>query len=515
MMRKVFSLPPRHGRGRSTLPMMLALIVTFVMLGAYPLSAAAADTPTVQVTVDTHHTLATIPETALGTNAAVWDGHLLDQGVPDLLHNAGVKVIRYPGGSTSDVYHWQSNTTEPNQGYANPNNTFDAFMNVAQATGAQPMITVDYGAGTPQEAADWVQYANKGGVGYTGPVPTYTGGSSTGHTYGIKYWEIGNELYGNGTFGANWEYDLHEKGPVAYANNALQFIQAMKAVDPSIKIGIVLTSPGDWPDSVAAPGLSTDWNNTVLSILGKQIDFADVHWYAQNPGNESDAGLLASTSALPGKVATLKTELQQYSPGKNVPIMITETNSVSYNPGKQTTNLVNALFLASNYMNWLESGVQNVDWWDIHNGIVTWGNNSPTLYGSNQYGDYGLLSTGDSEPPANTPFPTYYSLQMLHHFVDGNGSMVASSTDQSLIEVHAVRQHNGKLALLLINKDPQQSYQLKLAGGCGDQQASATVYFYGQNSSAITVQYISGKALSTQTLPPYSLTTIVLNGENN
>jgi alpha-L-arabinofuranosidase len=47
------------------------------------------------------------------------------------------------------------------------------------------MITVNYGSGTPQEAAGWVQYANKGGPGYTGPVPTYPGASSTGHTYGI------------------------------------------------------------------------------------------------------------------------------------------------------------------------------------------------------------------------------------------------------------------------------------------------------------------------------------------
>lgn len=500
MMRKIFSLPARQDGGRFRLPMLLALIATFVMLCAYPLSAAAADNPTVQVAVDAQHTLVAIPETALGTNAAVWDSHLLDKGIPDLLNNAGVQAIRYPGGSTADAFHWQTNTVEPNNTSAGEDN-FDAFMGVVHQTHAQPIITANYGSGTPAEAAAWVQYANQ-----------------VKH-YHIKYWEIGNEIYGNGTFGANWEYDTHsEKGPVAYANNALQFIQAMKAVNPSIQIGIVLTSPGDWPDGVTAPGLSTDWNHTVLSILGQQIDFADVHWYAQNPGNESDTSLLASTSALPGKIATLKTELQQYSPGRNVPIMITESNSVSYNPGKQTTNLVNALFLASNYMNWLESGVQNVDWWDIHNSIVTWGNTNPTLYGSNQYGDYGLLSNGDTsgslaEPLVNTPFPTYYGLQMLHHFVDGGGSMVTSSTDQGLVEVHAIRQHNGKLALLLINKDPLQSYQVKLASGCGDQQAGATVYFYGENSSAITVQHISGKALSTQTLPPYSLTTIVLHGE--
>src|SRR2546423_352405 len=185
--------------------------------------------------------LGTLPATAFGINAAVWDGHLLDANLPGLLQQAGVKVVRYPGGSTADVYHWQTNSTEPGQSFANPNNTFDAFMGVVQQTGAQAMITVNYGSGTPQEAAGWVQYANEGGPGYAGPVPTYPGASSTGHRYGITYWEIGNELYGNGTYGAQHEYDLHTKGqgPVAYGQRAMQFIAAMKAVAPSIKVGVV------------------------------------------------------------------------------------------------------------------------------------------------------------------------------------------------------------------------------------------------------------------------------------
>ena len=78
-------------------------------------------------------------------------------------------------------------------------------MSVAQAAGAQPVITVNYGSnsagtggGDPNEAAAWVRYAN-----------------STKH-YGVSYWEIGNEVYGNGTYGANWETDLHaQKGPAA------------------------------------------------------------------------------------------------------------------------------------------------------------------------------------------------------------------------------------------------------------------------------------------------------------
>ena len=64
-------------------------------------------------------------------------------------------------------------------------------MTTAQAVGAEPIITVNYGTGTPALAAAWVTNAD------------------VTHNYGIKYWEVGNEVYGNGTYGANWEADSH------------------------------------------------------------------------------------------------------------------------------------------------------------------------------------------------------------------------------------------------------------------------------------------------------------------
>jgi hypothetical protein len=63
----------------------------------------------------------------------------------------------------------------------------------------------------------------------------------------------------------------------------VQYASAMKAVDPSIKVGAVLTLPGNWPDSVVAAGDSADWNKTVLSDAGGAIDFVIVHWYPSAP----------------------------------------------------------------------------------------------------------------------------------------------------------------------------------------------------------------------------------------
>ena len=82
----------------------------------------------------------------------------------------------------------------------------------------------------------------------------------------------------------------------------------------------------------------------VLPIACSSIDFVFAHWYAQEPGNESDAGLLAATRGIASTISTLRSEIKQYcgSHARAVQIMITETNSVSSKPGKQTVSLVDA-----------------------------------------------------------------------------------------------------------------------------------------------------------------------------
>lgn len=514
-----------------TLVAMLAgTIATSSSVAAYP-PRQAQNVAAAQATINAGASLGAIPGTAFGINTAAWDSHLLDASVPGMLRQDGVKVLRYPGGSTSDYYHWQSNTTETCSicGTVNASDTFDAFMGVVQATGAQAIITVNYGSGTPQEAAGWVQYANKGGPAYNGPVPTYPGGSSTGHNYGIKYWEIGNELYGNGTYGATWEYDTHGLGPATYANNVVAFSQAMKAVDSSIKIGLVLTAPGNWPDGQTSASSPQPWNDTVLPIACSSADFVVAHWYAQGPGGESDSGLLSapengettsvsSTPSIPSMVSTLRSKLNQYcgSHASAVQIMVTETNSVSYNPGKQTVSLVNALFLDDNYMNWLENGVANVDWWDLHNSIMTGTNDSPSLYGTANYGDYGVLSSGESsngvsEPPADTPFPTYYGLQMLHKFADACDQMLVASSNQSLVAVYAVKRADGSIGILLINKDPNTTYAVTLSWASFKPAPNPVAYFYGENSTSISRIREPGIVPDyLQVLPPYSLTTLIV-----
>jgi hypothetical protein len=521
---------PGVGTMRRRRRSVLALLAVpgIVLLGnapgaaARPLDAVVADS----VSVNASQSLATVPSTAIGLNASTYDGDITDSPVPGLISKAGVSVMRFPGGTESDQYNWKTDAdvlTGQKQAV-----NFDQFMSMIGQTQATPMITVNYGTGntigkseSPQEtgaqvAADWVNYAN------------------VQHHDNIKYWEIGNEVYGNDTYNAFWEPDDHcgaippssqpsTCGPAVYAQNVKAYISAMKAVDPTIKIGVVLTAPGSWPDGITAPGSPQSWNQTVLSALGSSIDFADVHWYPQNPSNvtppgPTDAGLLADPAQIPTVMTTLRSELSQYTGNASLPVMVTETNSVSSNPGKQTLSQVNALYLLQDYATWVENGAANVDWWQLHNGMVTTGDNGSSLYGTLGYGDYGVLSDATCgtvngsqvcEPPADTPFPAYYGLELAGQFLRPGDTLVSASSGAALVQSYAVKSADGSLRVLLVNDDPSSTYSVSLNyKGFAPSSATPAVTTLAPPGSSVTTA--SQGTASGQTLAPYTAELITL-----
>jgi Cellulose binding domain/Fibronectin type III domain len=463
-----------------------AALVAGVALTSGGVPAGAASTA-VNVTVNADEGLGTVPSTAYGLNQAVWDSQMNTQTSVNMLSQAGVEMMRYPGGSYGDIYNWQTNTAPG--GYVAPGTDFDQFMSTVKSVGAQAILIANYGSGTPQEAADWVRYAN------------ITKG------YHDEYWEIGNEIYGNGYYGSDWETDNHSShSPATYASNLMQYASAMKAVDPTIKIGAVLTLPGNWPDSVVAAGDSMDWNQAVLSDAGSAIDFVIVHYYP-SPDNAADA--LQTPEQLPGELAQLRQEIDQYAGpnGPNIGIAMTETDSnfdMDTQPG--------ALYAADTYFTALENGAFTVDWWDTRNGE---GTVSTAPDGATDYGDEGIFSSGQCnsanvcEPPLNTPFPVYYAIEMLSKVALPGDTLVKSSSSNSLVSVHAARNANGDLSVELINKDPSNAYTVNLNyEGWQPSSAAPTVYTYGDEATSITTAQ-TGTA-GTQVVPPYSIVTLKL-----
>ncbi len=495
-----FRAKAKHGLWSIVLAAMATSAASSVLITEAVNPAAAASNSgtssglSADVTINPSATLNTVPSTAFGLNTAVYDGYLTDPKLPPLLKADGAEMLRYPGGSTSDSYNWETNSIITGSGctncggYANPNNNFSSFMKVAQSAGAQPIITVNYGTGTPQLAAAWVQDAN------------------VTNNYNIKYWEVGNEVYGDGVYGASWEaINRTGLGPRTYANNALSYIQAMKAVDPNINVGVVLTTPGDWPDGIVLSGQTLDWNQTVLSTVGSEAGFVIIHWY---PNQTSESTFYNSLSVIPNTVAQVRALLEQYdgqAVGSKIPIFVTETNSSINNVPYAFTSHEAGVFAPFDELGWIASGAANVDWWDVHNGIGT-PSVDPTT-GVMNYNDMGILSNGTCsgsvcEPTSETPFPPYYGLEMLKYFTSTGDSIVTATSNQSSVAAYGSISPSGQRSVILGNES-NSTYQVNLSGIAASSSANATVYTYNPALNSGITQTQS--ATATVTLPPFSV----------
>ncbi|MEV4327816.1 cellulose binding domain-containing protein [Microbispora rosea] len=473
----------RRRRAGLALLTSAALAAASAVVAATAVSAPASAATSATVTVNTGTSLGTIPAAGHGVNVAVYDGNMNSSPVSGLLRDAGFTAVRYPGGSYGDIYHWKTHTTEG--GYVAPGTDFDTYVSTVRSAGAQPVVIANYGTGTAQEAADWVRYAN------------VTKG------YGVKYWEIGNEVYGNGHYGSGWEQDSHsDKSPRAYANNVLQYISAMKAEDSSIKVGVVLTTPGGWPDGVVGSGDSADWNNTVMSIVQDKADFVIVHWY---PGATSAADSLTKVSQIAPMVSTIRSLLGRYSGSRasSIGIAVTEAN-LNYQLNSATT----ALGAADSYLTWFENGVMNVDWWSLHNGTSS----SPKTNddGTTDYNDFGILSSGSSgEPPVNTPLPPYYGLAMVGRAGSPGDTLVKASSSSSLLAAHAVKTSGG-VNVVLVNKDLNNSTTVSLSYSGFSPGGTASVVQWRKGATSIGMSTAS--SATSITLPPYSITVVKASG---
>ncbi len=452
-------------------------------------------------TVNANSVVAPVSTNMLGVNLTWWDDKLTTSQTQQMVSAAGLAAFRFPGGSSSDDFHFNiaNNNNDP---VAVTIPQFAQFIQTAKGVG---LVTLDYGSGSPQEAAaelaylegsptdttvignglEWSDSANAWQtvdwktVGYWAslrvaqPLPKDDGynflriNHSTPFT-GITYWEVGNEEYGS------WEIDHHgtpgpggvntgkQHDPATYAAFAAAFAHYAAEIDPNISIGIDSGDPTGASDN--------NWTSNVLKAGVSQgfiPGFISDHSYMQAPGQESDSFLLQKTVTNPNSVLDWKTRYNDYesvlkadlgSQASKVHVMATEFNSVYANPGKQSTSLVNGLFIADSIGSLLGSGYTGGFVWDLRNGWSTSGNNSPSLYGWRQGGDYGLLGDPNTNNPPSTgpyvPYPSYFAEQLASKIVQAGGKVVSASSSISTLDVFAVKEANGHLDLLVINKNP-------------------------------------------------------------
>ena len=153
----------------------------------------------------------------------------------------------------------------------------DEFMGLCRKMGWQPMLTANLGTGTPEEAADWVEYCNLPAGTRHADMRVANGWRDP---HGVKLWCLGNELDGAWQLG---HVPAHE-----YALRALQAAKLMKDTDKSMEVVACGTCYPDQPTYI-------DWDRTVLETVGDLADYLSLHYYAKFKGDTADFLAITNT----------------------------------------------------------------------------------------------------------------------------------------------------------------------------------------------------------------------------
>jgi hypothetical protein len=275
------------------------------------------------------------------------------------------------------------------------------------------------------------------------------------------------------------------------------------------------------------------WTPIVLSqmkSLGVLPDFLIYHFYYQyTPGwsfysdsPDSDPILLqvaGNPSPLDwadwaSAASDLRQQLTDYlgSPGTNVELCVTENNSDAGNMGRQSTSLVNALYLADSTSQLIKTEFRSYLWWDLHNGPLISGDFDPTLYGWRSNGDFGILDA------SGLPYPTFYAKKLLQSFARPGDSVLNGTSDNLLLSAYAVHRTNGALTMLVINKSLTTNLTGQIALTNFIPSTTATIQSYGipQDQAAQTNGPAASQDIATNSstassnfsyvFPPLSLT---------
>jgi len=223
----------------------------------------------VRITVDADDIKGDISTMLTGVNMSYYyDTDLIwaDGSIAGYLRDVKAGILRYPGGCETSHFHWERPEVnwymdgwDPHIRNRDDHSGGDAYMSTddyikqCRAVGAEPLIGVNIQSGirfnriadSIAEAARWVKYCKD-------------------KNYNVKYWYLDNEPY----FGSNVGQITIEE----YVGYIKQFVPAMKAADPTIKI------VADWHSLISEPNYWAEYEY-LISEANEYFDIIDVHFY--------------------------------------------------------------------------------------------------------------------------------------------------------------------------------------------------------------------------------------------
>ena len=204
------------------------------------------------------------------------------------LRRLDMTAMRYPGGNFVSGYHWQDGVGPPAQRPTvrelawqsiEPNRFgTDEYIGLCRKLGWTPMLTVNLGTGTPEEARDWVEYCNcPAGTRYA----DLRAANGSREPHAVNLWCLGNEMDG--------PWQLGHLPADQYAIRAQQAAKMMKDTDSTIE----LVACGSCTTTLRT---YMDWDREVITHLGDLADYISLHRYVGNSDGDTPDYLAITAS---------------------------------------------------------------------------------------------------------------------------------------------------------------------------------------------------------------------------
>lgn len=250
-----------------------------------------------RVYIDSRRTISAIDRNVWGSflevlGRAIYEG-IFDPGnklsdangfrkdVMNEIRQLGVPIIRYPGGNFVSGYNWlngigpkESRPRELDKAWNSINsNQFgtDEFMAWCKLVGTEPLMGLNLGTGTPEEAAALVEYCNVEKGTKWSDLRRKNGIAAP---YNVKSWCLGNEMDG--------PWQIGHMSAVEYGMKAADAARQMRYVDPSLQL-IACGSSGPFMPTYL------EWDREVLEQCYDRVDGLSLHRYFENT-SESTGG---------------------------------------------------------------------------------------------------------------------------------------------------------------------------------------------------------------------------------
>ncbi len=393
------------------------------------------------------------------------------QQATNIAREIGIYAARFPGGAGATRYNWKETIGSERKHFLFG---IDEFLRTCELINTEPIFTIGCLQGTSQDAADLVEYCNGISKDINGKEESWVSiriKNGRAKPYGVRYFEIGNELYLKG----------YEITPEDYAGMYSRYYKAMKAKDASIKLGAILER-----DS---------WNSEVVGLLKDKIDFGIIHIY---PGWDIDVSkmnardiFLASFSQCGNEDVRIKNVLSLFKRkiGRVVPLAITEYNGgFPYNDPIPYRHCLGTALLNAELLRIFmkpENNILMANHWNFCNEY--WG-----MIANEFKGDYKDLYK---------PYykrPNYYVFEMYHkHFGDMllNASVQCDTYDVSYYNAFKTLVTKIKTGTLIKNNLAQGKWDIKELPGVTARERDGELSLDFQNPGQFNYYHCSKRAL--------------------